>query len=128
MRLSHVANPLHRIEQWAGQYFRPAALWEVGVYLVIPHSDGSSICESLKAQMTFLDSMQGRADAFNASHVPEAVNNIEDGEAHLNKMPHAHATSVSGAGGNDRQFDEILQSASNFESLIWDEEDVDELI
>lgn len=37
MRESHMSLPWHRIECWIGTCFRPAALWEVGVHLSIPH-------------------------------------------------------------------------------------------
>ena len=37
---SHLSNPFHRIECWTGTHFRKAALWEVGVYLLLPHQHG----------------------------------------------------------------------------------------
>ena len=128
MRLSHVANPLHQIEHWEGQYFRSAALWEVGVYLVIPHSDGSSICESLRAQIDFLDSIHRGADELDASIVAEAAINADNPGAHSNQSAPMHATSESDAKGLGTQFNRSSENRSNLESLIWDEEDIDELI
>ncbi|KAF9030265.1 hypothetical protein BJ165DRAFT_1358900 [Panaeolus papilionaceus] len=37
MRNRHMSNPFHRIECWMGDHFRPAALWEVGVFVAISH-------------------------------------------------------------------------------------------
>ncbi|KAF9045096.1 hypothetical protein BJ165DRAFT_1346802 [Panaeolus papilionaceus] len=39
IRQHHLHNPLHHIECWTGTHFRHAALWEVGVYIVVPHHD-----------------------------------------------------------------------------------------
>jgi hypothetical protein len=49
MRHSHSSNPFHRIECWTGTHFRKAALWEVGVYLLLPHQNGG-ICPNLIPQ------------------------------------------------------------------------------
>lgn len=41
-------DPLHRIECWSGTHFRRAALWEVGVYILVKHHNaGPAICERL---------------------------------------------------------------------------------
>ncbi|KAF9033343.1 hypothetical protein BJ165DRAFT_1309566, partial [Panaeolus papilionaceus] len=37
MRNRHMSNPFHQIECWMGDHFRPAALWEVGVFVAISH-------------------------------------------------------------------------------------------
>ncbi|KAF9032023.1 hypothetical protein BJ165DRAFT_1327966, partial [Panaeolus papilionaceus] len=37
----HMANPLHRIQCWLGDHFHSAVLWEVGVYLAVPHHSKS---------------------------------------------------------------------------------------
>jgi hypothetical protein len=37
MRQAHKNLPLHRIRRWTGTYFRPAALWEVGCHIIVPH-------------------------------------------------------------------------------------------
>ena len=51
-------NPLHRIEVWTGQFYRPAELREVGIYLMVPHHSGQSICATLKVQMEILARFQ----------------------------------------------------------------------
>ena len=55
-------NPLHRITVWTGSYFRPAQLWEAGVYLLVPHHEGESHCASLKFHKDNLDRFQKAND------------------------------------------------------------------
>jgi CxC2 like cysteine cluster associated with KDZ transposases len=62
MRATHQRDPLHRIECWTGKYFRPAALWEVGVYILIKHHNGEVADCTLKFQETFPGDMQLRKD------------------------------------------------------------------
>lgn len=62
MRHAHVDNPLHRIQQWTGTYFRSASLWEVGVSIVIPHSQDSAPCQSLRWQIDLLEAFQKAKD------------------------------------------------------------------
>jgi hypothetical protein len=62
IRRYHQTNPLHRIEQWNGHFFRPADLWEVGTYLLIRHQSGVTICERLTAQQRFLELIEKRND------------------------------------------------------------------
>ena len=59
---SHKQAPLHRIKSWNGSYFRPAALWEVGTYLLIQHHDEEGLCDTLQFQKKILDSQQFRKD------------------------------------------------------------------
>lgn len=58
MRQAHQDNPLHRIECWAGSHFRPAALWEVGVYVLVGHHVGEAHCGNLLLHMSTLASLQ----------------------------------------------------------------------
>ena len=58
MRISHRCNPLHRIEQWNGQYFRPGDLWEVGSYLLVHHHAGDPICPTLQRWCDMLESAE----------------------------------------------------------------------
>ncbi|PPR03265.1 hypothetical protein CVT24_012810, partial [Panaeolus cyanescens] len=53
MRRTHVINPLHKIECWMGTHFRPAALWEVGGYFVVKHSQKTtaSACSFLGGKL-----------------------------------------------------------------------------
>jgi hypothetical protein len=61
MRRSHFSNPFHRIECWSGTHFRKAALWEVGVYLMLPHQHGG-ICPNLLWQKKMLEKIQTKKD------------------------------------------------------------------
>uniref|UniRef100_A0A8H8CEU4 CxC2-like cysteine cluster KDZ transposase-associated domain-containing protein n=2 Tax=Psilocybe cubensis TaxID=181762 RepID=A0A8H8CEU4_PSICU len=38
LRRNHQFTPFHRVEKWTGLYFRPGALWEVGVKLYLGHN------------------------------------------------------------------------------------------
>ena len=61
MRHSHFSNPFHRIQCWTGTHFRKAALWEVGVYLTLPHQkDG--ICANIAWQKQMLEQFQKNKD------------------------------------------------------------------
>lgn len=62
MRLTHHANPLHKIERWTGTYFMPAALWEVGCYILVHHYNPQPVCESLQFQKDFLEQFERRKD------------------------------------------------------------------
>jgi KDZ transposase family protein len=62
MRLFHMENPLHRIEQWNGRFFHPAELWEVGTYLLIRHHTGEAICDTLLRWCNLLESAEETKD------------------------------------------------------------------
>jgi len=62
MRNLHQHEPLHRIECWTGKYFRAAAMWEVGVYMLIRHCGESGLCETLKFQKDVVEDIQRRQD------------------------------------------------------------------
>jgi hypothetical protein len=69
MRHTHFSNPFHRIGCWTGTHFRKAALWEVGVYLTLPHQNGA-ICPNLVWQKQMLEKVQKIKDKV-ASNSPE---------------------------------------------------------
>lgn len=58
MRKSHQENTFHKIEQWNGSYFRPAELWEVGTYLLVPHFTGEAICTTLNLLVNQIDAAE----------------------------------------------------------------------
>ena len=62
MRHTHRQSPFHRIECWTGSYFRRAALWEVGAYILVEHHTNVPVCEGLKFQMEFLERLQLKRD------------------------------------------------------------------
>jgi hypothetical protein len=63
IRKSHLGSPLHRIEVWTGSYFHRAELWEVGVYMVIPHHEGQEFCDKLQLHDRILSNFQDQRDA-----------------------------------------------------------------
>ena len=62
MHHSHSSNPFHRIECWIGTHFRKAALWEVGVCLILPHQGETGLCASLLRQQQLVERLQCRRD------------------------------------------------------------------
>jgi hypothetical protein len=62
MRHSHQQSPLHRIEYWTGTFYRRAALWEVGTYILVQHRNSTTACRALEFQKKHLESIQHHAD------------------------------------------------------------------
>lgn len=62
MRHSHSTSQLHNIECWTGSFFRTAYLWEVGVYILVPHHKETEVCESIATQMQILERLQVSKD------------------------------------------------------------------
>jgi hypothetical protein len=55
-------NPLHRIEGWTGKYFRSAALWQVGVYVVVHHHGSGPYCGLLDGETNIINGFQEARD------------------------------------------------------------------
>ena len=64
-------DPMHRIKQWTGTYFRPAALWEVGSYLLIQHQNGV-LCPTLQFQQHYLEEFETSKDNAKQQEVEES--------------------------------------------------------
>jgi hypothetical protein len=77
MRQAHFPNPFHRIECWTGTHFQKAALWEVGVCLVLPHQSGPSICPNLSWQQGLLEKLQKKKDTILQKHIPTSPNECD---------------------------------------------------
>ena len=60
MRQSHFDNPFHRIECWTGSFFRPAGLWEVGVFLSLNHCNETNVCTNIIWQHQIQESFQAQ--------------------------------------------------------------------
>ena len=73
MRASHMCNPLHRIEAWTGTYFRRAELWQVGVYILVPHHAGERICASLRWNKRLLEGFQQTRDASEQAELSRGI-------------------------------------------------------
>lgn len=82
IRQAHFPNPFHRIERWVGTHFRAAALWEVGMYVLIPHQSGVPICDALKWQIECLERLQMDRDEAEQSA-------LEDSLLHFDPRPAA---------------------------------------
>jgi CxC2 like cysteine cluster associated with KDZ transposases len=81
MRQSHKENHLHRIQKWNGSFFQPAELWEVGIYILIPHHTGKPICDTLRKWCDLLDSSEETEDVIEQERLrwatPAPVPDIE---------------------------------------------------
>ena len=62
VRELHFHEPFHRIECWTGKFFRPAAMWEVGGYVLIRHHGDHGLCDTLKWQKEHLEDLQSYQD------------------------------------------------------------------
>lgn len=62
IRSQHSHEPFHRIECWTGKFYRPAAMWEVGGYVLIRHCGESHLCDTLKFQKDLLEDIQVEQD------------------------------------------------------------------
>lgn len=62
IRDTHRENPLHRIENWNGKFFRPAELWEVGTHILVRHHTGVPLCDNLVIQDQFLEAAEKGKD------------------------------------------------------------------
>lgn len=56
MRNTHRTYPFHRIEQWNGSFFQRTALWQVGVQLIVPNSEGP--CDCMSYQIALIDGQE----------------------------------------------------------------------
>ena len=63
MRRTHKENPFHRVEQWNGQFFRPAEQWEVGTYLLVHHHNRKLSCDTIRSQEAFLEVLEKKKDS-----------------------------------------------------------------
>ena len=102
MRRAHRYSPFHRIECWTGLYFRRAALWEVGTYILVEHHTEISICDGLKFQMEFLERFQDKKD--------------QDEQDMVSKMQASLALASASAEGGG----EVLQDEEIYET--WEDE------
>jgi len=62
MRTTHKENPMHKIQRWTSTHFRSAQLWEVGTYILVPHSSGQPLCETLQFQKSYLEIFEQQKD------------------------------------------------------------------
>ena len=71
IRNLHMDCPTHRIEVWTGAYYRPAELWEVGLYILINHHTEPRLCANLAFQQSILQRFQQRKDRLEQDRLVE---------------------------------------------------------
>ena len=118
MRHLHFPNPFHRIECWTGTHFRKAALWEVGVYLMLPHQHGQ-ICPNLLWQKKMLEQFQKRKDEVTAHSVEDLSGINYGGGADSDADPEAEAAQDE---TEMRFFDQLL-AGHNPDKIMEEDED-----
>ncbi|PPR06343.1 hypothetical protein CVT24_002518 [Panaeolus cyanescens] len=81
MRKAHLQNPFHRIECWTGTHYRHAALWEVGVYIEVPHHDFATHqkCTQLYWKVQQRMEFEQKMDADELQNATSAKNNKRSG-------------------------------------------------
>jgi KDZ transposase family protein len=117
MRVSHRENPFHRIEQWNGNFFRPAELWEVGTYVLIPHHTGDSLCDILKGQIDFIELVEMKKD--------EAENNSYNNREHQSRNAETSARYSAMDSRVDANDDVVME---NIDDIGKEEKDDQEFI
>jgi hypothetical protein len=90
MRSAHQHDPLHRIECWNGKYFRSAALWEVGVHILVKHYAAEAICSTLKFNIDNLGDIQIRNDNLDQ----DRCRTIHDGAVVEEELYSAHENAM----------------------------------
>lgn len=83
MRDAHFDNPLHSIERWTGKYFRRASMWEVGVYLRVPHEGELKPCGRLQSQLAVWCKIEKEKDEVDVQGHVEAT--LGDHAAHVDR-------------------------------------------
>jgi hypothetical protein len=120
MRHSHFSNPFHRIKCWTGSHFRKAALWEVGVYLTLPHQNGTSMCPNLIWQKQMLDKLQKKKDQVMQQHPPAEPTEIDNPDSGQAPDPTAEAAHEE---AEIRFLDQLLAGQNPDEIMEGDDED-----
>lgn len=120
MRHSHFSNPFHRIGCWTGTHFRKAALWEVGVYLTLPHQNGG-ICPNLVWQNQILENVQKIKDKVvsNRAEEPKGMDYSEYTESAPEPERELHQDEAA------MQFLDQLFAGHNPDELMEEEDDED---
>ena len=118
IRHSHLSNPFHRIECWSGTHFRKAALWEVGVYLILPHQNGG-ICPNHSWQQQMLKHLETRKD----DAIPKEPRGVDCEE---NADPEPDPKGEASQDETEMQYLEQLFSGHNPDDIM--ENDTDDLV
>jgi hypothetical protein len=117
MRPSHFSNPFHQIECWTGTHFRRAALWEVSVYLTLPHQNGG-ICPNLCWQQQMLEKFQKQKDNASPDGAEEQGGLDFGGRTDPEPDPESEATQDE----NEMEFLDQLLAGCNTDEMMEDED------
>jgi hypothetical protein len=110
MRHSHRHSPFHRIECWTGDSYRRASLWEVGIYILVPHNGPDAICPGLDFQINHLEGLQKEKDNLEQSKLGHLTQRWSTG------LPTAAASPL----GSDLDMD--MTEADTGEPETWEQE------
>ena len=116
VRHKHFDNPFHRIQLWTGTYFRDAALWEVGVYIILNHRSAPYICPNMEWQQKILENFQTAKDDEEQEFIRKGIS------AQPSQFPsanHAEFPGMAGTAFNHHQTaeQEAAQDARTMEML-----------
>lgn len=118
IRNLHMDCPTHRIEVWTGAYYRPAELWEVGLYILINHHTEPKQCANLAFQQSILQRFQQRKDRLEQDRLAKGnfgVHQGTSGSTHEhNKMDVAEDLAPS----NDQTFEAQQHEDAQFSSCL----------
>jgi hypothetical protein len=108
MRKTHVNNPLHRVEMWTGTCFRRAQLWQVGVYILIPHHFGERLCATLAWNQNLLEGFQRNHDEREQAELGHGWPPPEEPVSGQEAMTEENDSNRDLGGMNDAEFDEHI--------------------
>lgn len=110
MRHTHRHSPFHRIECWTGDSYRRASLWEVGIYILVPHNGPDAICPGLDFQINHLEGLQKEKDNLEQSKLGHLTQRWSTG------LP----TAAASPSGSDLDMD--MAEADTGEPETWEQE------
>lgn len=132
MRELHQHEPLHRIECWTGKFFRPAAMWEVGGYILIRHCGELTPCETLQSYKKHLDDIQIEQDNVDqrSCHAAAAAVNIPDSFCNDNETIRSTVSDENNYNKDKRTDDLILAEMDRLNSQRLEKggDEVDEIL
>ena len=79
IRNLHMDCPTHCIKIWTGSYYRPAELWEVGLYILINHHTEPRLWANLAFQQSILQWFHQRKDRLEQDRLVEGNFGVHQG-------------------------------------------------
>ena len=90
IRNLHMDCPTHHIEVWTGAYYRPAELWEVGLYILIDHHTEPRRCANLTFQQSILLGFQLQKDRLEQDRLVDGNYGVNQGSPGTNENTQKH--------------------------------------